>query len=824
MSMELVDQDVRNQIIHDFSHNILVEAGAGTGKTTLMVERTVEAVVEMGINLERIALITFMEKAAEEIKIRVRHRLQEVMARGDLDTSQRQRAQVALRQLPLSCITTIHGFAMRFLQAQGHHAPVPLGFRVLDAYQSEKLFEESFYQWIDTDKFSARRVEELLNYGMSFERIREMARFLSGCADIPSYQASRPGVDFIDKFVEAAGEFEDTAVRYAAAGDQGLIQIRDIGRYLRNLVGLDSDQRVKALVAWHLTAAKGNKKNWSQSDRLAQQKMFVTTLKEQVDEFRVSLADYVLQEVLRLLADRFVPYWKEQRWRRASLTFDDLLRETRDFLDANGPVDSYDLIMVDEFQDTDALQAEIIVRMLVQSKPADWLSALIPQGRLFVVGDPKQSIYRFRGANVEIYQLMRQKIAQEGGLTLSIVQNFRTPAEILNPVNRLFAANWPSRFDPSRPYIAPYTPLQPFFSATGESRLIVRGGLVEDKVYGRRKFEAGLIAKALRGMVVDDRVVIRDAQTGERRAARLGDVALVIPNRSGLHIYQEILEKEGIAVAPEGGIRFFERDVVRGVQHFFSALRNPSQVAHTVGWLLSPWVGFSMEDLARHTAAEGTWNYLSTQEKGWPVLTEVLDKLKMWHQKWWVWRVEDLFWELYDWSALPAVLEERQDTANLSNLAKMADLCRDLGDEWGNDEFCQWLESKVNNREQEEEGPLPEAQDAVHVVTVHKSKGLEWPIVVVANWNMGTSSKHSGIRIESGRIAMAQGDLRSRLWEELAREDRIREQAEAERLYYVALTRARDYLIVLDTFARDDSESSAAWSLYRLTQQSVPRH
>ncbi len=817
--MDVADQEVRNQIIHDFTHNILVEAGAGTGKTTLLVERTVEAIVEQGVSLERMALITFLENAAEEIKIRVRRRLEEVIATPGIDNHSKGRAQRALRQLPLASITTIHGFSLRILQNQGHHAPVPLGFRVLDRYQSEKLFDESFYQWIETDRMAAQRVETLLNYGISFERFREMAQYLSTFPDIPVYHASKPSVEFIEAFVDEADEWQDIASRCAQQNDPGLIQIRDIARYLHNLSWLDPQQRVKSLVTWHLTAAKGNKKNWSQADRLAQQKIFVKSLKQQVDDFKVRVADYVLQEVLQLMADRFWPYWKEQRWRQGSLTFDDLLWETRDFLRQHGPVDAYDLIMVDEFQDTDALQAEIIVRMLTNDPGQDWRQATIEPGRLFVVGDPKQSIYRFRGANVEVYQFMRRKIAQEGGLTLSIVQNFRTPREIVDPINKLFRANWPHDFDPSRPYVAPYTPLEPFFSASGESRLIVRGGFAESHVYERRTSEARLIAQLLQEMVLEHPVPIRDGNT--TRPARFGDVALIVPARSGLYIYQQILEKEGIAIAPEGGIRFFERDVIRGVQQFLSALRNPSQVSYTVGWLLSPWVGFSLKDLAKHKAQGGKWNYLLKDAGGGEKrLTDVLGKLEEWHRKWWQWRVEDLFWELYDWSALPSVLAERHDVANLSNLAKMADLCRDLGDEWGNDEFCRWLEGKVNNQEQEEEGPLPQEQDAVHVVTVHKSKGLEWPLVVVANWNMKSSPKHSGIRIQSGSVALAQGNLRSQLWEELAQEERLRAQAEAERLYYVALTRARDYLIVMDAFSKNNEESSASWSLYNLTQNS----
>ncbi len=802
---DAVDQEIRDHIIHNFTRNILVEAGAGTGKTTLMVDRAVEAIVEQGVSLERMALITFMEKAANEMKIRVRMRLEDLLESNFLDERQRRRVQQALHDLPVSAITTIHGFAKRFLESQGHHAPVPLGFKVMDVYEYEQLFEQTFYQWVKEDTLAANRIEALLNDGLPFERFQQMTQFLSAQDDIPVYQAQKPTTDFVGDMKFQADELVEVATRYAQEMDPGLLQIRDIARFLQTLVDLEPAWRVKALGAWQVTAGKGNKKNWHDGTRLAEQKAFIAALKEQVETFREQLADYLLSEILDLIGSRFLPYWKARRWALGRLSFDDLLWETRDFLRRQGSDGRYDIIMVDEFQDTDALQAEIIVRMLATPKVpvvGEWLGTPIPQGKLFVVGDPKQSIYRFRGADVVIYQQMRQKIVEDGGVALSIVQNFRTPAEILEPVNQLFAAHWPHTFDPQQPYVSPYTPLTPFFHAGNGPRLIVDGGEVGGGAYARRLFEARLIARYLRKMVIETPCEVQDGHEG-RRPIRFGDVALLIPNRSGLHVYQQILQQEGITVAPEGGIRFFERDEIRGFQQFLSALRYPDEELYTVAWLLSPWVGFSLRDLAEHKAQGGNFQYFirgDCQKGGSSPILEALARLKAWHQKWWHWRAEDLFWDLYEWSALPQVLSEREDVASLSNLVKMADLCRDLGDDWGNDGFCRWLERKVKNQEREEEGSLPQTQDAVHIVTVHKSKGLEWPLVVVANWNSRPSSQHSGLRIGSHRIAMAVGDLRSRLWEELAEEDHRREQAEIERLYYVALTRARDYLVVVETF------------------------
>lgn len=808
---QVVDQKTRERAATDFAHNIVVEAGAGTGKTTLMVERTVYALVDRGIPIERMALITFMEKAAKEIRARLESRLQTVAGEAG-DTEAGRRARRALDLLPGSAITTIHGFAMRLLQTAGHHAAVPMNFRVMDVYEQDQLFAETFRNWLQTDPGAARRTQDLLTLGLPFERFQSMAKFLSGEPDVPPCRAVKPDLGWMEEVI-AASEERVSQADIAQRDDQGWLQMQGIRRFCLALQALPRDGWYRALGAWNLTAPKGNRKKWTDPAALVEQKAWVASLKESVDTFRQALADYLLSEFLDLVQGSFLPYWKAARWRSGQLTFDDLLWEARDFLRQGSDHERlYDMIMVDEFQDTDPVQAEIIVRTLTPAWRGDWTKAPVPAGSLFVVGDPKQSIYRFRGASVETYQRVREKLQQEGALLLDIVQNFRSRPEIISPVNALFAANWPDHFDPARPYVSPYTPLAPFLPPDGVRRLWVEGGPVDKNAYDERLFQARTIAAWLQTHVRSGQLNIADPATGLARPAQLGDVALLIPNRTGMAIYQDALAQAGMAVAPEGGIRFFERDEVRGFQQLLSALRQPQQALHTAAWLSSPWVGISHAELAAHKQRGGTFAYLEDSGQGAETVVRALAQLRQWRGQWWSWRAEDFFWALYDWSALPAVLEQRQDRGGQANLEKMADLSRDLGDAWGSDGFCQWLEKKVRQRDKEEEGALPHIEDAVHIFTVHRAKGLEWPVVIVANWQSAPANAHPGLRIESGRVAMAAGDLQSRDWEALDGEERLRAAAERERLYYVALTRARDYLLVVDTYPPD---KPSAWSLHQ---------
>ncbi len=810
MSSEAVDQEIRTMAIREGGRNMVVEAGAGTGKTTLMVERTVYALLHRGLPLERIALITFMEKAAGEIRDRLALRLEQE-ARGE-DEERSHRATEALQALPAAAITTIHGFCLRILRSLSYHAPVPINFQVMDTYGREQLFSETFERWMGEDGTAAARVEQLLDQGLPFEKFVDIARELSTEPDVPDYCAVVPSVQWARDIEQEAAQWAALAGREASMDDQGRLQIQEIWRFSQTLAAIDPSGWPKVLSAWHVSAPKGNRRKWQQPGLLAEQKAWVAALRESLETYRQALADYMLSELLQILRARFLPFWKRARWARGQLTFDDLLWETRRYLQEHTKEGSwFDMIMVDEFQDTDAVQAEIIFRTLETGRADHWLNAEIPRGSLFVVGDPKQSIYRFRGADVETYQQVREKLVADGAQTALIVQNFRSRPEIITPVNTLFAGNWPPRFDPGRPYVAPYTPLVPYIGAGGGG-LCVEGGPHQLSALEERQWQADLIADYIGRMTRDPGAQVRDMDSGELRPAGPGDIALLTPSRTGLSVYQDVLVSKGIAVAPEGGIRFFERDEIRGFQQGLSALRKPWMPLHTAAWLNSPWVGVSHQEMAEHVLAGGNLQYLEAQAGGSEHIAALFAQMKAWHRRWWEWRAEDFFWALYDWSPLPRIVGERHDVGALANLEKMADLCRTLGDAWGNDGFSQWLEDKVRHRDKEEEGALPQVEGAVHLSTVHRSKGLEWPIVIVANWQAQTSHSHPGVLREGARIALRAGELQSRDWELLNQEDRVKGEAERERLYYVALTRARDHLLVIDTFPEN---TASPWSLYQ---------
>jgi ATP-dependent helicase/nuclease subunit A len=428
------------------------------------------------------------------------------------------------------------------------------------------------------------------------------------------------------------------------------------------------------------------------------------------------------------------------------------------------------------------------------------------QGRLFLVGDPKQSIYRFRGADVETYADMREEIQATGGQVIAITQNFRSHPAILAFVNQLFQDRWPPTPDPSRPYVPPFAPMVATYPHDERTRVVVAAEGTGESTRAKRRREAAAIADLI-ATAVEEGWPVRAAD-GIRRIS-FGDIALIVPQRTGLHHYREALSARHIPVASHNGRGFFQQDEIRGLRHLFCALADPLDGGAVVGWLLSPWVGATHEMLAEHRVRNGTWDY-RRGDAGHPQVLAWFERLAAWHERFWQIDPETVLdWALAT-SPLAHVLEELEDTGALANLRLMRKLCRQLGDRWGIDAFTEWLDLQVTEEVPFDEAPVTPGEDAVLISTVHQAKGLEWPMVIVANWKPHQTRLESGIQYNARlqRVALHQDPWVSRDWALLEADHRLREEAEGDRLLYVALTRARDYLWFYNSFLADQGQEN----------------
>ncbi len=798
--MMLVDQAERDQVVRHPVARLLVEAGAGTGKTTLMVERALRAILHEGVKLRRVVLITFMDKAAAEIIERLEGRLQEVRqtARGE----ELARVERALRDLPGARIGTIHAFCRRILSDYALEAAIPLQFTVLDAHETERLWQQTFHQWIAQGE-TARRLEPLWAMGLSVPTLAEWAQQVGRWTSIPPLPPA-PALDwgaFVARFESRVRAAWERARRDAPPTDGGYQQAEEIAHQFELLGHMPGTEWPRLIGYWNPSlAARGNKKNWGHPAWLAEQKMLVAELKEALTEIRQRLAERLLREWLDLMVTDFLPKWRQVRWDQGALTFDDLLGETLRLLQTRPEVaaqiaDGVDLLMVDEFQDTDPVQVAIILRLA---------EAGIAQ--LFLVGDPKQSIYRFRGADAETYAEVRRAMPQ----VVAIRQNFRSTPSIIDVVNRVFASRFLEQPDPERPYVPPYARLESAFPPDRRVRVMVDGGPVEGDAMSRRRHEAGLAASLI-AKAIAERWPVR-AGDGERPLT-YQDIVLLVPARTELEVYRETLRTAGIPLTSQSGRDFFRRDEVRGFQSLLAALRDPDNQVEVVAWLTSAWVGLTADDLAAYRLENGCFDYRNRINSVSPV-SQWLGWMAAWRKDFIKRWPEEIFWEALRVTGLRRVLEDREDQAALANLEKLGDLARRLGVAWGIGEFTRWLSRKVQEAESEEEGEVKTPGGAVHLSTVHQAKGLEWPMVIVANWGRKASRPPAWlVDRRSGRVALGTSPWLSRDWETLRRDWIVRETAEADRLLYVALTRARDYLTVLETFDAKSDSTGNLWML-----------
>ncbi|CAB1130058.1 putative DNA helicase [Candidatus Hydrogenisulfobacillus filiaventi] len=797
--MGIDDAAARRLASGDFRRSWTVEAGAGTGKTTLLVERVLTAVLREGIPLEQVVLITFMEEAAYEILERLEARLAALEAAGGADPGRLARVRAAL---PAAPITTIHGLAARILRDFALEAGISPGFQVLDARAEAERFEEAWQAWLASATGERQEVlGVLLALGVKPAELQASARAAERGGRLPPLGPDpAPAVDaYLAAWRIRQRQLAQAAALAADADEPGRRQLEEWGRWLERAAEMPVPDRWRVFLRPISWAPKGSRRRWRDPAALDRQKAALREAAEGYAVLASELAAWWAGRWLRLLDGDWRPFWRRARLQAGVLHFDDLLRECRDLLAGQPAVRRalaarWRLIMVDEFQDTDPVQAEIVFRLAGDPAAEDWRRAPIPPGRLFVVGDPQQSIYRFRQADVETYiDLAGELETRAEAGRLAITRNFRSAGGILELVNTLMPTLLAGTGS-----AAPYRPLEASHPDRRPRPAVALGGTVPGTVREARLEEARQAAAWLTRAVREGWPV--RSPEGERPLT-WGDCALVVPQRTGLSLYREVFSQAGIPLASEGGNAFFRQDEVRGAILFLRAVWDPDDRAAVVGFLRSPWAGVSDVRLAAHRRAGGGFDPRRPGEEGEPEVVAWLRLLAEARRELEHRDPAALLDLLRRRSGLEAVLEAAGDLQALANVRKLAEWARQARAVGDGVRFVAWLWARLLADEDEPEAPVPEGsgRQAVHLVTVHRAKGLEWPAVVVANW-MPPPPPREGWLVDraSGRVEARLGGLATAGFARVRASEAERLEAERIRLLYVALTRARDYLLLLD--------------------------
>ncbi|MGW6199683.1 UvrD-helicase domain-containing protein [Kribbella sp. NPDC055110] len=444
MSEQLLDSAARDRIRSDTDTTLFVEAGAGSGKTYALVERVTTLVLRDGVPLRTIAAVTFTEKAGAELRDRLRVEFEKARKSED-----RQLADAALDDLDSASIGTLHAFAQQILLAHPIEAGLPPLIDVLDEVGSSVAFEERWaelqQQLLDDDSI-AEPLLLAMAVGAELKHLRSLARLFGNDWDLiadrvlvePPELVAMPDLSGLIAAAAQIGAAAETCLDPEDRLLPKVQQIRELGLTLEAA----SDQETQLALLQTFRGLKigriGRKENWPD---IAKVRADCTEVVEVAGSLVELLLDACLRHLSHWIAERVLES-AELRRAEGRLEFHDLLVLARDLLRRDPEVradlqERFERLLLDEFQDTDPIQIELAVRIAggAEADATDWHDVEVPEGRLFVVGDPKQSIYRFRRANIATYLTAQQLL----GETVALTTNFRTVPPILSWINTVFA-------------------------------------------------------------------------------------------------------------------------------------------------------------------------------------------------------------------------------------------------------------------------------------------------------------------------------------------------------------------------------------------------
>jgi ATP-dependent helicase/nuclease subunit A len=820
------DEDART-FATDPEHNVVLEASAGTGKTSVLVSRYVNLLTR-GVDPANILAITFTRKAAAEMRERIIRQLRRSAEQAIFDRARWMAIRDRLADIQIS---TIDAFCLSLLREFPLEADLDPGFDMADETEVPRLVEAALDRALAICIGRAKREPELalVLAQLGLSRTREglayllerrlvawdvLDRFLArGPADVTAEIACGRAVDrIIDLFDGLDGGLQ----RFLDDGPVDRPRFQLLARDLRSLERCRTapPATVRGMlkrIEVHFLTADGKPRaterirgyrneDYPTPDRGRRHRAEVQRLGPAIENIVRGFSrdlNLVLSRAIRRMFSIALAEYRKALNDRSLLDFSDVLQRAVELL---GRMDEfsqsrfrlegrYQHVLVDEFQDTSRKQWEL-VSLLVKA----WSEGLGVSGHpsIFIVGDRKQSIYRFRDADVAVLHeaaAFIDRLRPESSGRRSISRSFRAVPQLLAFVNDLFAE---IATPASRPDDFSYD---------------VRDKFPIDAAHG---FEAPRLGVATGGdpdacaaavAIEIDRVLreetVRDKQTGVSRPAKPGDIGILFRSRASHREFERALEQRGIPTYVYKGLGFFDSDEIKDLSALIRFLASPWSDLRTAAFLrsrfvrlsdaglalLAPRLSAAVIDAQRPTAldalAEGDRLALEQARRSVPEWLERVDRTPP----------ADLIEELIRETAYAYELRGPRRAQAWENTKKFRALIRRIQNR-GYATLARIADHVDSLSAGDESNAVLEALDSVNLMTVHASKGLEFPIVFVVNFSKGASGIPRPVRVSDEDVAV--GSFVSET-DEL---ERAREREETKRLLYVALTRARDRLYV----------------------------
>ena len=839
MSDALILADSQDRLLAEttWDRNVVVVAGAGTGKTTILVNRILNLLMREPnpLAITEIVALTFTNKAATEMKQRLRAQLLHLTdqtddtiavfcARYHLSTEQvSERAKMALEQMEKAQIGTLHSFAAHLLRLHPMEAETDPLFQEDDGSRFKELFHSDWVRWLD---------DELGLTGPQHDRWRRVLS-VANLDDLHQF-ATALGGDLVD-----LDELERQCQSRALEGALRDWVVTMHGRAATLLAEQDRPKRRKAepmlaaavqLLALLLEQGLPGLNQITEDERLVLNKDLgkapagweeaafqeAASIIGLAQEFLTVDQGY-FQEVVTLVRP-FLDHVRHGFHNSGWIAFDGLLARAKMLLRDHHVVrarikQTYRAILVDEFQDTDPVQYEIILYLAERmgSHQIAWQDVDLEPGKLFIVGDPKQSIYAFRRADIEAFERVVAKIRAGGGGVYSLVTNFRSDGTVLDVINNVFDRLFQpaDHVQPANERLAARPQRKPEVSVSGAQLRLVTPGEDDEEfdVQAATRAEAEALACWLKEeLLVGTTVTDRDRRPGPLQP---GHIALIFRKLTQAQVYLDALRRYDIAYITDGEKHFYRRQEIIDLVNLLRVIDNPHDTIALVGILRSPLGGMADRDLLALQRKDGLDYQQLERLSDWShpqagMVRRLYERLIELHQLAPLRPVSDaidlIFERVPILELAAASMHGEQAVANLRKIRDMAEALADrphltlTG-------FVDLMMTRVSEQPDEAESALAEESlDAIRVLTIHKAKGLEFPVVILPGLHQGSKNPRKGPSIHhdwSSRCYGLQMGGRSNLGAVLVdKKMAAREEAEQRRLLYVGMTRARDLLVL----------------------------
>ncbi|WP_078806883.1 helicase-exonuclease AddAB subunit AddA [Pilibacter termitis] len=877
--------DAQWQSVWESGENLLISASAGSGKTTVLVERVIQKVLS-GINVDELLIVTFTEAAASEMKERLENKLKETIEQ-ELDGKKRAFLLHQLQLLPQAHISTLHAFCKRVIERFYYLIDLDPKFRLMSDETEKSLLKEQIFHVLREKMYEVDGVENESFYQLTenFSGDRNDEGLQSLVFSLMDFALSHPAPDeYLDSLVkgyEINGDFTESTLYQEILKPQLLDELfvaKRIAKELENLArSIEFDKMLEQseeilLLLERLTQyleqdnveeiyllgkeskfprkiSANSKAFKEQEDIVAPYGSYHARLKEVVDGiFKQKIFTTPPEVTAKVLGDAkevvetlvvvtksFMQEFQQEKFAKNALDFSDLehlaLKILRD--DSGNPSEAslyykekFHEVMIDEYQDTNGIQEMI----------ANFVSK---ENNRFMVGDVKQSIYMFRQADPTLFIEKYTNYGENnGGKRIVLAENFRSRSDVLDFTNLIFMQlmnrtlgqieyddaarliNGNTSFPENEQM---KTEILIYETQKDEEQEVVEIEPTFD-VESKNEGEITLVAMKIREMV-ENGFEIYDKDLKTNRLLEYKDIVLLAPTRKHNAEIQEMFARFDIPLVMNDVATYFKTTEIRMIMSLLSIIDNPYQDIPLASVLRSPIVNLNEEELARVRLNNKTGNFYEAVQD-----TKNIQKLEVFKKQLNAWRnlarstsIHLLLWKIYEETAIIEIVSGmpngHQREANLYALAERAEQYEQSSFK-GLFQFVRFIERMRAKDEDLAETEMENLQNAVRVMTIHGSKGLEFPVVFLLDlskkWNL---QDIQGKTIFDGKLGVGIQylDRKSRLkfttlvFEAIKAYKKKKILAEEMRKLYVALTRAEQKLILVASY-KDKETALKTWS------------